>query len=315
VYATPVTLRLASVAPDGSAWANLLHRFAEELTLATHGELKAKLYLGGTTGDELETFLAMKKGQVDGMASGGIVCERLAPTMRVQGLAGVFQSRDETAYVMERLRSTIEDETRHAGFEMVILSGLGPEVLFTRTPVRSLADLQKLKLWMWDADEVGISIARAMGLTIVPSALTAAAQAYDDGRSDGFITLPSAALAFQWSTQARYVTDLRSGYLTGCMLMSSGAVERVPPARRASFRALFAKYVALAEEAGRRQDDALLSGQLQTGLAPIRPSEGFRSEFFEAARTARERLVPRLMSRALVDRVLKLLADYRAEHQ
>jgi hypothetical protein len=46
----------------------------------------------------------------------------------------------------------------------------------------------------------------------------------------------------------------------------------------------------------------------------VHPSEGFRSEFFEAARAARERVVPRLMGRALVARVLKMLADYRAEH-
>jgi TRAP-type C4-dicarboxylate transport system substrate-binding protein len=313
--AEPVTLRMASVAPEGSAWANLLHGLARELAVATHGQVEFKWYLGGVTGDELETFAAIEKGYLDGMASGGMVCERLAPSMRIQGLAGVFQSRDETAFVMDRLRPALEDETRHAGFEMVILSELGPEVLFTRTPVHSLAELRKLKLWLWSADEVGISVGRAMGLTIVPTTLEEAGRAYDEGRLDGFLAIPSAALAFQWSTQARYITDLRTGYLTGCVTVTARAMDRVPLAHRAAFHALFTKYDALFQDVERRQDDALLGGLLQRqGLTPVRPSEGFRSEFFEAARAARERLAPRLVPRALIDRVLKLLADFRAEH-
>jgi TRAP-type C4-dicarboxylate transport system substrate-binding protein len=313
--AEPVTLRMASVAPEGSGWANLLHGFAREMSVATHGAVIVKWYLGGVTGDEPETFAAIAKGQLDGMASGGMICERLAPSMRIQGLAGVFQSRDEAAYVMERLRPTLADETRHQGFELVIVSGLGPEVLFTRTPVRSLSDLRRLKLWIWSADEVGLAVARAMGLTVVPTELAAAAQAYDDGRSDGFIAIPSAALAFQWSAQARYITDLRAGYLTGCVAMTSAAVDRVPPQHRATFHALFAKYDALYQELGRRQDAELLGGLFQKqGLVPAHPSEGFRSEFFEAARAARERVAPQLMPPQLLGRVLKLLADYRAEH-
>ena len=56
---------------------------------------------------------AIRNGNVDGIASGGMICERLAPSMKVQGLAGVFQSREEAAYVMERLRPSLEEETRH----------------------------------------------------------------------------------------------------------------------------------------------------------------------------------------------------------
>ena len=61
------------------------------------------------------------------------------------------------------------------------------------------------------------------------------------------------------------------------------------------FRSLFAKYDALFQEMGRRQDEALLGGLFQKqGLKPIPPSEGFRSEFFEAARAARERAATQL---------------------
>jgi TRAP-type C4-dicarboxylate transport system substrate-binding protein len=188
-------------------------------------------------------------------------------------------------------------------------------VLFTRTPVRSMAELRKLKLWRWSADEPGIAMSHEMGLSVVPTDLDAAAKAYDDKRIDGFIAMPTAALAFQWSAQARYITDLRPGYLTGCIAVSHRALDRMTPEQQKVFRSLFAKYDSLFQDMGRRQDEALLGGLFQKqGLKPIPPSEGFRSEFFESARAARERAATRFVSRATLDRVLKMLADYRAEH-
>ena len=154
-----------------------------------------------------------------------------------------------------------------------------------------------------------------MGLTVVPTDLDVAGKAYDARRIDGFIAIPTAALAFQWSTQARYITDLRAGYLTGCVLVAHRALDRLTAEQQKTFRSLFAKYDALFQEMGRRQDEALLGGLFEKqGLKPIPPSEGFRSEFFETARAARERAATRFVSRAALDRVLKFLADYRAEH-
>lgn len=311
----PVVVRMSTVAPEGSAWANLLRDWARETNTISGGTVRIKWYFGGITGDELLSFAGIAAGHLDGIASGGMVCERLAPSMRIQGFPGVFQSRREAAYVIERLRPTIEEETRRAGFEMLILSGLGPDVIFTRAPVRSLAELRKIRLWRWSADEVGIAMSHEMGLAVVPTDVDVAGRAFDDGRIDGFIGIPTAALAFQWSTQARYIVDLRPGYLTGCIAVSHRVLDRMTAEQQKTFRGLLAKYDALFQEMGQRQDEALLGGLFQKqGLKPIPPSEGFRSEFFEAARAARERAATRFVSRATLDRVLKLLADYRAEH-
>ena len=313
--AEPIVLRMASVAPDGSAWANLLRDWARELATLTGGAIRARWYFSGITGDELQTFAGIEKGHLDGIASGGMICERLAPSMKIQGLAGVFQSREEAAYVVERLRPTLEAETARAGFALLIATGLGPDVLFTRTPVHSMAELRKLKLWRWSADEPGIAMSNEMGLTIVPTELDAAAKAYDARRVDGFIAIPTAALAFQWSTQARYITDLRPGYLTGCVLVAQRALDRLGADQQKTFRSLFAKYDSLFQEMGKRQDEALLGGLFEKqGLKPIPPSEGFRSEFFEAARAARAALRDKLIPGELIDRVTGWLADYRAEY-
>ena len=56
-----MTLRMATVAPEGSAWANLLRDYGREVESATHGAVVVHWYFNGVTGDELETFAAIKQ--------------------------------------------------------------------------------------------------------------------------------------------------------------------------------------------------------------------------------------------------------------
>ncbi len=311
----PVTLRVGTVAPEGTGWAREFHAFARYVEAEAKGALRIKLYLGGVAGDELEMGERIRRGQLDGAASGHFLCQSIAPSMRILRLPGVFQSRDEARDVVTRLQSTIDDEAAHNGFVVLGAAGLGPDVLFTREPVRSLADVRRLKLWRWDVDDIGIETTRAMGVTVVPTGLYEARRAYDDKRVDGFIAAPTAAVAFQWSAAAAYVTDLHAGYLYGCLVFGERSFQRLKPELQTALRAGAARMLIGVEELGRRQDDALLGGLFaKQGLKNVPVSPEFRAEYFAAAKTVRDRLADRLVPRALVERVLRMLADYRIEH-
>ena len=70
------------------------------------------------------------------------------------------------------------------------------------------------------------------------------------------------------------------------------------------------------EELGRKQDEELLGGLFaKQGLKAVPVSASFRAEYFAAAKVARERMSDRLIPRELVEKVLRMLADYRIEHQ
>ena len=127
--------------------------------------------------------------------------------------------------------------------------------------------------------------------------------------------MPSAALAFQWSTQAKYITPLPVGYVQGCMLVANRAWDRLSQHQRDAVMAAAAKCAHRFEEVGREQDAQLLGGLFQRqGLKLISLSPALRAQFFDAARVASERLGEKLLNRALLDQVMRLLADYRAEN-
>jgi TRAP-type C4-dicarboxylate transport system substrate-binding protein len=154
-----------------------------------------------------------------------------------------------------------------------------------------------------------------MGLTVVPTALYDGLKASQEGKTDGFMALPTAALAFQWSTESRYLVDLPLGFLTGCALISSRVFDSLSPANRDILRAEMARLGRQFDEVGRQTDERLLNGLFQKqGLKVLPVSESLRSEYFAAARAARLRTGSKLFPQALIDRVLSILADYRAEH-
>jgi TRAP-type C4-dicarboxylate transport system substrate-binding protein len=258
----------------------------------------------------------VRRGQLDGVASGQMLCQAVAPSMRVLRLPGVFQSRDEARDVVTRLGPTIEAEARQHGFVFLGAAGLGPDIFFLRAPVHSFGELHAVRLWRWDVDEVAITMSREMGLSVVPAPLYDARRAYVEGRLDGFLAAPAAALAFQWSTEARYVLDLHSAYLYGCLVLSEAAYQKLDAAQQTALRAGAARMFIGIEELGRKQDAQLLGGLFQKqGLRVVPVSESMRAEFFAAAKAARDRIGDRLVPRALLERVLRMLADYRVEHR
>ena len=312
--ADPVQLRLAGIAPDGASWTRELKAFGRDVENKTAGRVRVKWYWGGIAGDELAVLERIRRGQLDGQA-GAQFCDRVAPSLRVMRVLGLFQNRDETSFVLQKLTSALEREFRQSGF-FGFAAGMGSDILFTREPVRTLADLRRLKLWVWDLDETLIVQVKKLGLHAVPLPVDQAARAYEEGRIDGFIAIPTAALAFQWSAQSRWFTDVRFAFLPGCLAIANRVFDGLSVADQRSVREAIAKLRVRFEDLGRTQDEALLGGLFaRQGVKPAALSPTVLSEFFDVAREARHSIPSGLVSAELLREVQSWLADYRVEHR
>jgi TRAP-type C4-dicarboxylate transport system substrate-binding protein len=311
-HADPTLIRLGSVVPDGTVWARELRAMGRDVESATNHAVKLKWYLGGIAGDELQVGERISRDQLDGGISGGMLCEKLAPSMRVFRIPGLFQTRAEVSYVVSRLKPQLDKEMLQAGFANLVESAVGPSIPFMRVAARDLSELRKQRFWIWDVDEPLKAILPAMGITVVPLPIDQAARAFDANQHDGFITPPTAALGFQWSTQVRWFTDFQFGWVVGCMIMANRTFDRLPVEVRDALRAAGAKTRARMEDTAGEMD-AQLTGALfeKQGLKHLRSSEAARTELFEAARVAREKT--RVVGSELLGQVIAWLADYRAQ--
>ncbi len=309
------TLRLGTIAPDGTSWARSVRRMVHEVEDGTGGNIRFKVYFGGIAGDEIEMLERVRRGQLDGVLSGGMLCETLAPSLHVMRVPGLIQTWGEASYLLGKLRPVFEDEAKRNGFTYLGEAIVGPSIPFTRKPVHGLADLRAQRLWIWDLDQVLKAALPDLGLTVMPLPIREALRAYETGQTDGFITPAVVTLGFQWSTAARYFVDLRMGFVVGCFVVANRAFDGLPLPTQQLVRVAIAHMKARFEEDGRAQEEQLLHGLFEKqGLQALRLDEQTRLEFFEATRAARDRSVQRLLPAGVLTRVLGLLADLRAHH-
>src|SRR5262245_24292140 len=109
-------LRMASVAPEGTTYARELRAFGQRVEQGTNGQVRVKWYFGGIAGDELEVDARIRRDQLDGTASGGNLCQRLAPSLLVMRMPGMVQDREEGAFLTNRLKPVLDQEFRTNGY-------------------------------------------------------------------------------------------------------------------------------------------------------------------------------------------------------
>ncbi len=311
--AEPVTLRLASIVPEGTSWARVFRAFARDVEAQSNGQVRVKWYLGGIAGDETEVPKRIARGQLDGEAA-SVTCSDMAPSLRVLRIVGMFRRREEAHAVIAHLRPQLETEFRKAGFVPLAITWIGSDLAFSREPIKSMEDLKRLRLWIWSLDPVWMAQMKALGINAVPLPVEEAARAYEEGRLDGFLALPNAALAFQWAAKTRFFSNLTLASMASCMVISSTVLEALPFESQAAVRAAAAKATLHFEDASGAQEDALIGGLFERqGTHLVDASPAFRAQFLETARLGRDRLSDEVVPRTLVTRVLGWLSDFRAE--
>jgi TRAP-type C4-dicarboxylate transport system substrate-binding protein len=300
-------LHLAAIAPEGSEWASYLRGFSEEVSRDTEERLSVKWTLGGIGGDEPTLLTRLLRRDLDGIA-GAAVCKRLAPSMRALELIGFVSDDRQARAVLQGLAQQINDEFRATPFQPLFVStGLGRRMLFSKRPVRSFTDLQRGHWWVWDLDEVTTMELREMGVPVVPLPLEKALPAAADGRVDGFIAVPSAAITFGLYTRAHWFTNLEAGYLPGCLIMNARSYEALSADDRAVLVTASVRLRNAFERAERRLEADLAGALAREGLQAAPMNANFRATWFAAGRAAVDRLGEKLVPRWLVKETRELV--------
>jgi TRAP-type C4-dicarboxylate transport system substrate-binding protein len=292
-----VVLRMGTIAPDGTEWARLSRAFARGLEERSGGSIHVKWYFGGVAGDELTQLDRLRRGQIDGIA-GSAYCERLAPSLRALEVAGMLHSPTDAAEALRLLRPAAEKEFAGTPIRPLFISlGFGHRVLFSRAPVRSLAELRAGRWWVWEDDEVLLRQLGEVGIHAVPMSLVDAGPAFEDHRIDGFIVIPQAALAFQYSSMAKYYTDLETAFLPGCLVVRTASIDQMAYRDQTVLLEEAAKLKVHFEDAGARMDEQLLGSLfIKQGLQNVPMSATFREDWLRVTREAygklRDELVP-----------------------
>jgi TRAP-type C4-dicarboxylate transport system substrate-binding protein len=213
------TIKIATVAPDGTAWMRELRAAADAVKQHTGDRVELKYYPGGVMGDEPSVMRKIRIGQLQGGAFTGGELAQIDKNAQIYSLPFLFKSQEEVDQVRAQLDPLLKKSVEQAGFETVGISGGGFAYLMSVRDIRSKDDLKAAKVWVPQGDRVAEAGFKAAGVTPIPLPLADVYTSLQTGLIDTVANTPSGALAFQWHTKLKHMVDLPLTYVVGILVI------------------------------------------------------------------------------------------------
>lgn len=311
VAAHAKTIKLATLAPKGSPWHEILVDMAAEWEAAAGGKLKVRIYPGGVLGDEPDLMRKMAIGQIDGAMVTSTGLTQLVPDMWVFGMPLIVRDYSELDYLRDRIGPGLKKQFLKKGFVVLNWGEAGWVRFFSNAPVVTPDDLRKIKLFVWAGDPAIEDAWRAARFKVVPLPVTELFSALQSGMVDAYSTTSVASLSFQWFGMAPYMTDMNWAPLVGGTIIRRDSWEELPAAVRVKMLASAAKAGRRFSERTRRFEAEAVKVMQENGLTVVKVTPEALRLWEEGAEGAGKIIRERFVSRELAENARWLLTEYR----
>jgi TRAP-type transport system periplasmic protein len=308
-------IRIATLAPAGSPWMEVLDKAQVEIKDKTGGRVVLKYYPGGQQGDERDAIQKIKLGGLDGAAVTAVGMSMIDESIRVLELPMMFESVEELDYVADKMWPYFQKKFEAKGYKLMDRGEVGWVYFLSKTEVKSLADLKGLKLWQWGDDRLVGAIFRKLGVNGVPLGVPEVDAGLTSGRINACYGSPVAAVALQWYTKVKFMTSMPMSFAIGANVVSlkawqkmsaedQKAVEEISKANSKKLR----KTIRKANEDGK-------ATMAKKGVTVSQTPTAMVDDFTKNAKEIWNDLVGKIYSKDELDMVVKYRDEYRAKHK
>ena len=268
---TAQTLKIATLAPDGSAWMRELRAAAADVKAKTEGRVEVKFYPGGVMGNDAVVLRKIRLGQLQGGAFTGSELTLVYKDAQVYSLPFLFRDYAQVDAVRAKVDPVLVEGFAKSGFQIVGISGVGFAYLMGTKPLKTRDDLKAAKVWVPQNDRIAEVTFRAGGIEPIPLPLGDVFTALQTGLVDTVGNTTAGAIAQQWHTKVKNLFDLPLSYVVGYVAVEQKAFDKLSEADRATVIASFGE-AAKRIDAGNRKADAEARAVLeQQGVAAFAP--------------------------------------------
>jgi TRAP-type transport system periplasmic protein len=226
----------------------------------------------------------------------------------------LYRSYAEVDAVRARVDPQIIAGMRKQGYVSYGIGEAGFAYLMSNQPVRQIDDLQGRKVWVPEGDRISLAAFEAVGVAPIQLPITDVLTALQTGVIDTLGTTPTAAIALQWHTRLRYLTDLPLLYTYGTFLIQEKALKRVSEQDRAVLREVLEHRLREIERQTREDNREALAVLEQQGIQVLAPSAAELADWQQAVVAATDRLASEeVFSQQILDLLRQTLREFRAQ--
>jgi tripartite ATP-independent transporter DctP family solute receptor len=225
------TLKIATVAPDRTPWADLLKRYEKAVEKGSGGRIQVRVYLNGIKGDEQSIVRQVFKGdsiQMGGVSTGSM--STVVPDVDILELPYLFDSAEEADRLLDGPGRPILDRmVEEKGFKLLMFSengyrNFGTTFGFVKTP----ADLAQKKMRSQESP-VHVETWRALGASPVTISVGEVLSAMQTGVVEGFDNTPLFTFAASWYQSIKYYTISEHIYQPALLVINKAWWDQLPP--------------------------------------------------------------------------------------
>lgn len=305
-------IKVATIAPDGSTWINVLREYDAQIRKESNGRLGFKIYAGGVAGDEIDVLKKIRIGQYHAGGFTGVGIGEIAPNVRILDSPFLFKNYDEVDFIYQKFNDELEKEIEKGGFVLLGWAEVGFVYTFTKTPVYGIEDLKKIKMWAWQGDPIAEVAYKVIGITPVPLSVTEVLTSLQTGLIDGVYGSPLAILATQWFTKVKYMHNVPLTDASGALLISKKYFDSLPKDLQEILLRNGKKYMRKLVELTRVENQKAIETLKKNGIIITNPpSKKLLEEYDEIGKRARRMLVGKLFTEEWLNKIEKALEEYR----
>jgi len=286
-------IKLATVVPEGSIWDKNLKQMAEEWKQATGGRVTVTIFGGASQGDEATVLRKMRLDALQAASFTAVGLGSIDAAFNVFDVPFFFESYDELNDVTAKLTPTIAKRLDAKGFVLLNWGHGGWTQLFTKRPVRTLADLKTIKLYTSAGNDRMVQWFKANGFQPRAMAMTDIMTGLTTGMIEGLPTPALAAQLFQWYRQTPYMLDIGLAPVVGASIITKKAWNAIPAADRPKLLESAAGVEKRLQADVPKQDQAAVAELMKRGVTVTKANGAeWRTEADALAKTMRGEMVP-----------------------
>jgi len=246
--AQPVQIKLGTLAPNGSTWHELLKEMSERWSQASGGNVKLRIYAGGTQGNEGEMIRKMAVGQLQGAAVTTVGLHDIAAEPQALAVPLMFDSAAELQRALPVLEPKLDAILDKKGYVPLTWGAIGALKLFCTKPFKTPAEAAGAKIFAWEGDPASVKAWKATGFNPVVLSSTDVITSLQTGMIECIANVPLYVLTARLFEKVPYMIDVNWGWLVGATVVRKDTWEKIPADLRP-------KLLAIAKELGKKVDD------------------------------------------------------------
>ena len=308
------TFKIGTLSPEGSVWMDEMRKGAALVAEKTDNRVQFKFYPGGVMGSDQAVLRKIRIGQLQG---GVVVVGSLShiyPDIVIYGMPFLFNSLDEVDYVRERMDPIMIDGLEKSGFVAFGMAEGGFVYVMSDSPVRTVDDLSKKKVWIPDNDFISLETVKSFGITPVTLSIGDVKTGLQTGLINTIGTSPIGALALQWHTSVSYLMDVPMMYVHATMILDKKAFSRLSAQDQETVRDIMVKTFLKIDRNNRQDNFEALQALRNQGIEFVSLSDETVKQWRTAVSGVPEQLIRKgRISKDIYHTLKEHLADYRAK--